>query len=121
MERLFCPLNIARGWVHLPPVLFWRGGGSMYAVIAAADDVAAASARATASARFYLQNFQMFLGCQPSFFCIQNLWSWILAKLQHNMLSVILHLLQKFKFSFFLGPCCRLLRQLLLHLLRPLQ
>ena len=40
----------------------------MYAVIAAADDVAAASARATASARFYLQIFQMFLGCLPSFF-----------------------------------------------------
>ena len=38
----------------------------MYAVTAAAADVAAASARATGAARF--QNFQMFLGCLPSFF-----------------------------------------------------
>ena len=35
------------------------------------------------------------------FFCNQDLWSWIVARLYHSMLSVILHLLHKFKFSFF--------------------
>ena len=51
--------------------------------------------------------FQMFLGCLPSFFCNQDLWSWIVAKLHHSMPSVILHLLHKFKFSVFfcLGSC----------------
>ena len=41
------------------------------------------------------------------FFCNQDLWSWIVAKLHHSMPSVILHLLHKFKFSVFfcLGSC----------------
>ena len=35
------------------------------------------------------------------FFCNQDLWSWIVARLHHSMPNVILHLLHKFKFSFF--------------------
>ena len=35
------------------------------------------------------------------FFFNQDLWSWIVARLYHSMLSVILHLLHKFKCSFF--------------------
>ena len=46
---------------------------------------------------------QMFLGCLPSFFCNQDLWSWIVAKLHHSIASVIIHLLHNFKFSTFLG------------------
>ena len=37
------------------------------------------------------------------FFCNQDLWSWIVAKLHHSMPSVIIHLLHNFKFSTFLG------------------
>ena len=94
----------------------------MYAVIAAAADVAAASARTTAAARFFCKCSNA-SGLHAVFFCIQNLWPWILAKLQDSMLSVMLHMLQEFKFSrvFSSWVALPLLPQLLLHLLRPLQ
>ena len=46
----------------------------------------------------------MFLGLLPSFFCNQDLRSWIVAILQDSMPSVLLHLLHTFKYStFFIG------------------
>ena len=52
-------------------------------------------------------NFRCFWAVCRLFFCNQDLWSWIVAKLHHSMPSVILHLLHKFKFSVFfcLGSC----------------
>ena len=49
----------------------------------------------------------MFLGLLPSFFCNQDLRSWIVAILQDSMPSVLIHPLHTFNiFIFFLGHVC---------------
>ena len=52
-------------------------------------------------AAHFFGNFKYYWAVCPAFFFNQDLWSWIVARLYHSMLSVILHLLHKFKCSFF--------------------
>ena len=48
----------------------------------------------------------MFLGLLPSFFCNQDLWSWIVAILQDSMPSVTIHLHLTFKLFIFVCVLC---------------
>ena len=49
------------------------------------------SAAACTPAALFPEMLNMFLGVLPSFFCNQDLWSWIVAILQDRMPSVITH------------------------------